>query len=83
VRGGPEAVGGCWPLVVANVLAAPLIEMAPTLARSVGRGGRLILSGIRSSLAAEIARAYVRLGMRQVDTRGRDDWTAVTLHASW
>ena len=83
VRGGPEAVSGSWPLVVANVLAAPLIEMAPTLTRRVGRGGRLVLSGIRSSLATEAARAYVRLGMRQVDTRARDGWTALVLHATW
>ena len=28
-RGGPEAVTGTWPLVLANVLPGPLIEMAP------------------------------------------------------
>lgn len=83
VRGRPEAVSGSWPLVVANVLAAPLIEMAPTLTRRVGRGGRLILSGIRSSLTTDVSRAYGRLGMRQIDARTRGGWTAVTLHASW
>jgi ribosomal protein L11 methyltransferase len=44
-RGGPDSVIGTWPLVVANVLAAPLIEMAPTLVRRVGRHGHLLLSG--------------------------------------
>jgi ribosomal protein L11 methyltransferase len=34
--GGPDAVSGAWPLVLANVLAAPLIEMAPVLVRRVG-----------------------------------------------
>src|SRR4051812_27404865 len=29
VQGGPDVVHGNWPLVVANVLAAPLMEMAP------------------------------------------------------
>ena len=38
-RGGPDAVTGTWPLVVANVLAAPLIEMAPALVRRVGQPG--------------------------------------------
>src|SRR5687767_15388722 len=33
VHGGPDALSGTWPLILANVLAAPLIEMAPTLAR--------------------------------------------------
>ena len=35
-RGGPEGITGTWPLVLANVLAAPLIEMAPALVRRVG-----------------------------------------------
>ena len=38
-RGGPDAVSGTWPLVLANVLAAPLIEMAPALVRRVGHAG--------------------------------------------
>ena len=83
VRGGPEALAGSWPLVLANVLAAPFIEMAPVLTRRVGRSGRLILSGIRSSVAPDVEQAYRRLGMRQVRTRARDGWTALTLHASW
>jgi|SRR4051794_6152252 ribosomal protein L11 methylase PrmA len=83
VRGGPEALAGSWPLVLANLLAAPLIEMAPVLTRRVGRSGRLILSGIRSSVGADVEQAYRRLGMRQVRTGARDGWTALTLHASW
>ena len=45
-RGGPETVTGTWPLILANVLAAPLIEMAPALVRRVGHQGQLVLSGI-------------------------------------
>lgn len=82
VRGGPEALSGSWPLVFANVLTASLMEMAPTLARCVGRGGRLVLSGIRSSLAADVEQAYRHVGMRQVRTRARDGWAALTFHAS-
>lgn len=83
VHGGPEALSGSWPLVLANVLAAPLMEMAPTLARRVGRGGRLVLSGIRSSLAPDVEQAYRHAGMRQVRAQAREGWTALTLHASW
>jgi ribosomal protein L11 methylase PrmA len=42
--GGPDVARGTWPLVVANVLAAPLIEMAPSLVRRVASRGRLIIS---------------------------------------
>jgi ribosomal protein L11 methylase PrmA len=83
VHGGPEALAGAWPLVLANVLAAPLIDMAPTIARRVGHAGRLVLSGIRSSLAADVERAYRHVGMRLVRSQARDGWSALTLHASW
>jgi ribosomal protein L11 methyltransferase len=82
VHGGPEALSGAWPLVLANVLAAPLMELAFTLAPRVGRGGRIVLSGIRTSLAADVEQAYRRTGMRQVGARTRDGWTALTLYRS-
>lgn len=81
--GGPDALTGTWPLVVANVLAAPLIEMASTLVRRVGRRGQLILSGVPVSASEEVARAYVRLGMAQVGHRERGGWVALDLRAGW
>ena len=42
-RGGPETLTGTWPLVLANVLAAPLIDMAPALVRRVAHHGHLVL----------------------------------------
>ena len=83
VRGGPGAVHGNWPLVVANVLAAPLIEMAPVLVRRVGRRGRLILSGIPWSLESEVWQAYQHLGMRRISSNTRAGWTALVAQASW
>ncbi|HEY2432204.1 MAG TPA: 50S ribosomal protein L11 methyltransferase [Vicinamibacterales bacterium] len=81
--GGPEAVAGMFPFVIANVLAAPLIEMAPTLVRRVGRGGRLVLSGIPESTRDEVAHAYQHLGMRRIRDMARAGWTAIVLAASW
>ena len=83
VRGGPEAVTGAWSLVVANVLAAPLIEMAPTLVRRVGHHGHLVLSGIPASVEPDVARAYSRLGMRRLRVRSRSGWVAIELQAAW
>src|SRR5262249_33949356 len=81
--GGPDAVSGIWPLAVANVLAAPLIDMAPVLVRRVGSGGRLILSGIPWSLESEVRRIYQNLGMRHIRSAARAGWPAVVLQASW
>jgi len=83
VLGGPEVVSGAWALVVANVLAAPLIEMSPVLVRRVGHHGRLILSGIPVSLESEVRQAYQRLGMRHIRSETRAGWTVLVVQASW
>lgn len=83
VRGGPETVTGTWPLVLANVLAAPLIEMAPSLVRRVGHYGRLVLSGIPRSVEAEVDRCYRHLGMRRLEVKSRADWVALIMQATW
>jgi ribosomal protein L11 methyltransferase len=83
VRGGPEAVRGRWPLVVANIRAADLMELAPVLARRVATGGRLLLSGIAASVADDVARTYRRLGMTQTGRGERGGWTVLVLSPSW
>ena len=45
-------------IVVANILAQPLIVLAPLLAQSNGAGGRLALSGILVEQADEVRAAY-------------------------
>jgi ribosomal protein L11 methyltransferase len=83
VRGGPEAIAGTWPLVVANILAAPLIEMAPALVRRVGHHGQLVLSGIPASVEQEVADAYRHRGMHMASASSRDGWAALVLQAGW
>jgi ribosomal protein L11 methyltransferase len=76
-------VTGAWPLVFANILAAPLIDMAPQLVRRVAHDGQLVLSGIPCSVEADVDRVYRDLGMRRVTTKSRAGWTATILRASW
>ena len=45
-------------VVVANILAHPLVLLAPALAARTARGGRIALSGILADQAAEVAAAY-------------------------
>jgi ribosomal protein L11 methyltransferase len=82
-RGGPDAIDGTWPLVLTNILAAPLIEMAPALVRRMGHRGRLVLSGIPSAVEADVTRAYRRPGLQHVRTTSRGGWVALVLQASW
>jgi ribosomal protein L11 methyltransferase len=51
---------GTFDLVLANILAAPLIALEPLLAARTRAGGRVVLSGILESQAAEVAAAYAR-----------------------
>ena len=60
-------------LVVANILAGPLIELAPVLGGMTGPGGGLALSGILEAQAAEVADAY--RGAFDIHTEtSRDGW---------
>lgn len=45
-------------LVLANILANPLRELAPTLAAATGAGGRIVLSGILAGQEQEVEKAY-------------------------
>jgi ribosomal protein L11 methylase PrmA len=83
VRGGPDAVLGSWPLVVANIRAAELIAMTSTLALRLASRGRLILSGIPRSVAPDVERACRRVGMTQVSVTERGGWTALVFRPSW
>lgn len=83
IEGTPADLDGTWPLIFANVLAAPLLEMAHALVRRVGHRGRLVLSGIPWSMSTDVERAYQRLGMRPVRTETREGWSAVVVDASW
>lgn len=47
-------------VVLANILANPLCELAPAFARMVRGGGALVLSGLMTNQAADVADAYAR-----------------------
>lgn len=57
----PESLPrGAFDLVLANILAGPLIALEPVLAARTRAGGRIVLSGILESQAAEVAAAYAQ-----------------------
>ena len=64
-------------IVMANILAAPLIGLAPVLLGSLGPEGSLALSGILQEQAGEVQAAY-QADFAGMGTVMRDDW--VLLH---
>lgn len=61
-------------LVLANILAKPLIELAATIAVLVKPGGQLILSGILNEQADSVAAAYREQGLIVADPVSQEDW---------
>jgi ribosomal protein L11 methyltransferase len=69
---------GPFDLIVANILARPLMRMAPDMARHLAPGGSLILSGILDRQRQAVLAAYSNHYFRHIATLHREGW--VTLH---
>lgn len=69
---------GPFDLIIANILARPLIRMAPQLASHLAPGGSVILSGILASQRWKVLSAYNGAHLRHVRTIWRNGW--VTIH---
>ena len=55
----PEGLrAGAYEIVVSNILAQPLMVLAPVLGARIALGGTLVLAGILVSQAAEVGAAY-------------------------
>ena len=68
---------GPFPLVVANLVAAVLIELAPRLAAHTEAGGALIASGIIEGRVDEVESALARAGLDVIDWITEGDWVTV------
>ena len=62
--------------VMANILAGPLIELAPTLTLACEPGGYLLLSGLLKTQAYEVKAAYGH-AFDRVQVVERDDWCCI------
>ncbi|SDL76752.1 [LSU ribosomal protein L11P]-lysine N-methyltransferase [Modicisalibacter muralis] len=74
----PSATDQRFAVVVANILAGPLVELAPLIAGHVAPGGRLALSGILASQADEVSDAYRDQGLAMDEPAERDGWVRLT-----
>lgn len=63
-----------YDLVVANILAGPLVALAPEICRLVGRRGSVVLSGLLPDQRARVTAAYRGLGLVLRRARLVDGW---------
>jgi ribosomal protein L11 methyltransferase len=70
---------GPYDLVTANILANPLIALAPALARNLARNGRAVLSGLMNDQTKDVLAAHRAVGL-ELDFRLRlGDWSVLVL----
>ena len=73
------SAGGPYDLIVANILAAPLIAMARDVGPRVSPGGRVILSGILTHQERRVFAAYRRNRVRLERRIELGGWTTLVL----
>jgi ribosomal protein L11 methyltransferase len=76
------SLAGTYPVVLANIEARTLVDLAAGLVARVAPGGLLVLSGILAPHVApsqleDVRRAFAALGEAEVRTKG--EWIAVSL----
>lgn len=72
-----------YPLILANMPSAELIEIAPMLARLLASKGRLILAGIYETQLDEVRRVFRDLGLNAGAPERRNGWCSLELWPSW
>lgn len=68
-----------YDLLIANILAGPLIELASSLCAVVEDGGTILLAGLLNEQADAVLAAYRVQGMRLAERADRGDWPTLRL----
>jgi ribosomal protein L11 methyltransferase len=66
-----------FDLVLANILAGPLAEMAPDLARALAPGGHAVLAGLLNAQAMQVIMAHRRQGLVLENRRDVGPWATL------
>jgi ribosomal protein L11 methyltransferase len=70
---------GPYDLVVANILAGPLVALAPDFAEALVPGGQLLLAGLLETQEPQVRAAYRRAGLRLAARLVAGDWSILWL----
>jgi len=64
-------------LIFANILAGPLMGLAPDITKALAPGGRVILSGILDEQAATVAASFEKAGLSVSPQPSLSGWTSL------
>ncbi|AVI63341.1 50S ribosomal protein L11 methyltransferase [Halomonas sp. GFAJ-1] len=73
-----QLTDGPYPVVTANILAGPLVELSPMIAGHVAPGGHLALSGILANQANDVLEAYQAQGLIMEEPIIREGWVRLS-----
>ena len=68
-----------FDLIFANILARPLVRLAPAMRRHLAPGGVVVLSGLLGTQEAMVRNAYRAKGLKLVGRFARDGWHTLLL----
>lgn len=78
---GAPALAAAAPfdLVFANILKGPLVALAPEMGANIRPGGHVILSGILTTQAEDVAGVYAAEGFETATREDIGEWSTLTL----
>ena len=71
-----------FDLIVANILAGPLVSLAPGIVGALRPRGRIILSGLLDRQHAEVRHAYERADAVEINAVTRGEWVTMVVKRS-
>ncbi len=75
----PETASTTYPLILANLVAAVLVELAPRLAEHLEPGGTLIAGGVIAERAGEVMAALDASGLALDERLDDGEWVSLRL----
>jgi len=73
----PELKDKQFDLIFANILAGPLMGLAPGIAAALAPNGKVILSGILDEQAETVTQAFTKKGLKVSPQPSLSGWTSL------
>ena len=72
-----KLIGAKFDLIFANILAEPLVDLAPEISRALSPGGSVILSGLLVEQESMVRKAYEAQGLSVTARAPLDGWATL------
>lgn len=70
---------GAYEIIIANILATPLIELAQKAKQYIASGGYIILAGLNNNQADDVIEAHEKAGFKFISKKEYGNWTILVM----